>query len=244
MQLIWIIAKRELLAYFATPIAYVFIVVFLLLSGFLTFYLGHFFSRGQADLLSFFTFHPWIYLFLIPALGMRLWSEERKSGSIELLLTLPVHVYQAVLGKYMASLLFTAFCLCLTFPMWILVNYLGDPDNGVIMLSYGGSLLLAGAYLAIASSVSAMTKNQVIAFVISLMVCLFFVFSGFPTVLEIFQGWLPLPVLSLMSSFSFLSHFETITKGVISLSDFFYFVSLTALWLFLNVQIVQSKKAS
>jgi ABC-2 type transport system permease protein len=240
---IGILFRRELQGYFSTPIAYVFIVIFLLLSGVFTFYLGNFFGRGQADLIAFFAFHPWLYLFLIPALSMRLWAEERKSGSIELLLTLPVSVGEAVLGKFLAAWAFTAIAVFLTFPMWITVNYLGDPDNAVILAGYFGSLLLAGGFLAIGSCISALTKNQVIAFVISVVVCLAFILSGYPLVLDFFRAWTPQVLLELISSFSFLTHFNAITKGVIDLRDIVYFVSLMAFWLFANVILIELKKA-
>ena len=243
MSNIWVIFKRELTGYFATPIAYVFIVIFLFLSGIFTFYLGNFFERGQADLLPFFSFHPWLYLFLIPALAMRLWAEERKSGTIELLLTLPVTMAQAVLGKFLAAWAFTAIALALTFPIWITVNYLGSPDNGVIAAGYIGSLLMAGAFLAIGSCISAVTKNQVIAFVISVVVCLAFILSGFPMVLDFFNGWAPQVVVDAISSFSFITHFDAITKGVIDLRDLIFFISLMALWLFANAVLLEMKKA-
>ncbi|HSH41974.1 MAG TPA: ABC transporter permease, partial [Arenicellales bacterium] len=175
-----IITKRELAGYFLTPIAYVFIVIFLILSGVVTFYLGGFFDRGQADLAPFFGFLPWLYLFLIPALTMRLWAEERKSGTVELLFTLPLTMAQAVVGKFLATWIFTAVALALTFPLWLTVNYLGNPDNGVIAVGYAGSLLMAGGYIAIGCCISALTRNQVIAFVVTLVVCLAFVLSGFP----------------------------------------------------------------
>ncbi len=240
---IWVIFKRELFGYFATPIAYVFIVIFLFLSGIFTFYLGNFFERGQADLLPFFSFHPWLYLFLIPALAMRLWAEERKSGTIELLLTLPVTMAQAVLGKFLAAWAFTGIALALTFPMWITVNYLGNPDNGVILASYIGSLLMAGAFLAIGSCISAITKNQVIAFVITVVVCLAFILSGYPMVMDFFTGWAPQVIVDAVSSFGFITHFNAITKGVIDLRDLVYFISLIAFWLFANAILIGVKKA-
>lgn len=240
---IWVIFKRELFSYFATPIAYVFIVIFLFLSGIFTFYLGNFFERGQADLLPFFSFNPWLYLFLIPALTMRLWAEERKSGTIELLLTLPVTMAQAVLGKFLAAWAFTSVALALTFPMWITVNYLGDPDNGVIFASYIGSLLMAGAFLAIGSCISAITKNQVIAFVITVVVCLGFILSGYPMVMDFFTGWAPRIIVNAISSFGFITHFSSITKGVIDLRDLVYFISLIAFWLFANAILIGVKKA-
>lgn len=240
---ILILFRRELASYFATPIAYVFIVIFLFLSGIFTFYLGNFFSRDQADLLAFFSFHPWLYLFLIPALAMRLWAEERKSGTIELLLTLPISVTESVLGKFLAAWAFTGIALLLTFPMWISVNYLGSPDNSVIFAGYLGSLLMAGAFLAIGSCLSAVTKNQVIAFIISVVVCLLFILSGLPMVLDFFSSWAPQVLVDAISSFSFLTHFNAISKGVIDLRDLAYFLSLIALWLFANVAIIEMKKA-
>ncbi len=243
MRNIWIIFKRELAAYFTTPIAYVFAAIFVFLSGIFAFYLGNFFDRGQADLLSFFQFHPWLYLFLIPALAMRLWSEERRSGTIELLLTLPITMPQAVLGKFLAAWAFSAIALALTAPIWITVNYLGDPDNGVILASYIGSFLMAGAFLAIGSCVSALTRNQVIAFVVSAVICLAFVLSGFPLVLEFFSSWAPPMIVDAISSFSFLSHFNAISKGVIDLRDLIFFASLIVFFLFANAIFIDMKKA-
>lgn len=243
MSTVWVLCRRELYSYFATPIAYVFIVIFLFLSGIFTFYLGNFFGRGQADLVTFFGFHPWLYLFLIPALTMRLWAEERKAGTIELLLTLPVTMMQAVLGKFLATWIFTSVALVLTFPMWLTVNFLGDPDNGVILASYLGSALMAGAFIAIGSCLSATTKNQVIAFVVSVVVCLFFILSGFPLVLDFFAGWAPEAIVEAISSFSFLTHFEAISKGVVDLRDMIYFVSLICFWLFANSILIEHKKA-
>jgi ABC-2 type transport system permease protein len=242
-HLIWVLFKRELSSYFATPIAYVFIIIFLFLTGIFTFYLGNFFARGQADLSSFFTFHPWLYLFLIPALAMRLWAEERKSGTIELLLTLPVTITEAVLGKFLAAWAFTAIALFLTFPMWISVNYLGNPDNAVILAGYIGSFLMAGAFLAIGASMSALTKNQVIAFIVTVVVCLAFILSGFPLVLDFFSGWAPQIIVETISSFSFLTHFNAISKGVIDLRDIIYFFSLIAFWLFATTLLIEMKKA-
>ncbi len=243
MSHILAITKRELNSYFGTPVAYVFLVVFLVLCGVFTFYIGGLYERGQADLRPFFDSLPWLFLFLIPALAMRLWSEERKSGTIELLMTLPVSVQAAVLGKFTAALLFTATALALTFPLWITVNYLGEPDNTVILGSYIGSLLMAGAYLAIGSSLSALTKNQVIAFILAVVVCFLFIFSGFPMVLDLFQGWAPQFIVNAIASLSFLTHFQNITKGVMDLRDIIYFISITAFWLYLNVVIVEMKKA-
>lgn len=243
MRNIIAIFKRELSAYFATPVAYVFIVIFLFITGIFTFYLGGFYERGQADLEPFFVFHPWLYLFLIPAIAMRLWAEERKSGSIELLMTLPVSLSQAVIGKFLAAWCFTAIALALTFPMWITVNYLGQPDNTVILVSYVGSLLMAGGFLAIGSCISALTKSQVIAFVVSIVICFFFILTGFPVVINFFQGWAPQAIIDLISSFSFLTHFDSIQKGVIDLRDVIYFGTLIAFWLYANTVAIEAKKA-
>lgn len=243
MNNIWVIFKRELAGYFTTPIAYIFMIIFVFLSGIFTFYIGNFFSRGQADLVSFFNFHPWLYLFLIPALAMRLWAEERRGGTIELLLTMPITIPQAVLGKYLAAWAFTAIALMMTIPVWITVNYLGEPDNGVIIAGYIGSLLMAGAFLAIGSCVSAVTRNQVIAFVISAVICLLFVLSGFPVVLDFFSAWAPEFLVQAISSFSFLTHFDAISKGVIDLRDIIYFLSLISFWLYANTVLIEYKKA-
>lgn len=238
------IFTRELGGYFATPVAYVFLVIFLGMAGAFTFYLGNFFDRGQADLSSFFVFHPWLYLILIPALSMRLWAEERKSGTIELFLTLPISITEAVLGKFLAAWAFTGIALALTFPIWITVNLLGSPDNGVILAGYIGSLLMAGGFLAIGAAVSAATKNQVIAFVISAALCFLFTVSGSPIVLNFFSGWAPQAIVDAVASFSFISHFNAITRGVIDLRDIVYFGTLIAVFLFANAAIVDLKKSS
>ncbi len=238
-----VVFRRELASYFNTPLAYVFIVIFLFLTGIFTFYLGNFFGRGQADLKPFFTFHPWLYLFLVPAIAMRLWAEERKTGSIELLLTLPLSLADAVLGKFLAAWAFIAIALACTFPMWFTVTYLGEPDHGVIVAGYLGSLLMAGGYLAIGAAVSALTKNQVIAFVVSVVICFLFTVSGAPMVLDAFTTWAPQRTVDIVASLSFLSHFEAITNGVLDLRDIFYFVSMIGFWLFANLIIVDARKA-
>ena len=235
--------KRELGNYFATPVAYVFIVIFLFITGIFTFQLGSFYERGQADLRPFFDFHPWLYLFLIPSISMGLWASERKQGTIELLLTLPVSLTASVVGKFLAAWAFAAIALLLTFPMWITVNYLGKPDNGVIAATYLGSLLMAGGFLAIGSAVSAMTRNQVIAFVITVVFCFGFLISGFPPVMNFFSGWAPRAVVDAVASFSFLTHFDAISKGVVDLRDLLFFGTLIALCLFSTAAIVDMKKA-
>lgn len=239
----WIIFRRELASYFATPLAYIFIVIFLAMAGALAFFVGNFFDRGQADLQPFFSFHPWLYLVLIPALAMRLWAEERKSGTIELFLTLPISIGAAVLGKFLASWAFTAIALALTFPFWITVNVLGSPDNGVILASYIGSLLMAGAFLAIGAALSALTKSQVIAFVITAAACFLFTVSGSNIVLGFLTGWAPNGLVEAVASFSFLTHFNAIIRGVIELPDAVFFLSVIALFLFANAIIVDLKKA-
>jgi ABC-2 type transport system permease protein len=237
------IAKRELAGYFATPVAYVFILIFLLLASAFTFYLGGFYERGQADLAPFFNFHPWLYLFLIPAISMRLWAEERKSGSVELLLTQPVTLWQAVLGKFLAAWAFTALALTLTFPIWITVNYLGSPDNGVILAAYIGSLLMAGGFLAIGSCMSALTRNQVVAFILAVVVCFAFLLAGFPLVLDAFHAWAPQVLIDAIASLSFLTHFEAISKGVLDVRDLLYFVLTMAFFLIATAIILDVRKS-
>ncbi len=236
------IFRRELLGYFQTPVAYVFIAIFLLVSGAFTFYMGNFFVRGKADLEPFFMWHPWLYLFLVPAISMRLWSEERRAGTLELLMTLPVPHWQLVAGKFLAAWVFVALALACTFPMWLTVSYLGEPDHGVIVAGYVGSLLMAGGYLAIGSCLSACTRNQVIAFILSVTVCFMFTVSGFPLVIGFFKGWLPQVLVEVVSRFSFLTHFSDIAQGTLEAHTLFYFFSLMGLWLFLNVIVLEMKK--
>lgn len=235
--------RREFAGYFATPLAYVFIVIFLLAMGSFTFYFGQFYNNGRAELNIFFGFHPWLYLFLIPAISMRLWAEEQKTGTLELLLTLPISVTAAVIGKFLAAWAFSGLALLLTFPMWFTVSYLGDPDHGVIVASYFGSWLMAGGYLAIGSCISALTNNQVIAFVVTVVIAFMFTISGHEIVLDFFQGWAPLALTSMISSFSFLTHFAAIMDGVIDLRDLVFFGSLIALFLFVNVIVIDQKRA-
>ncbi len=243
MSIIGALFRRELRSYFATPVAYVFIVIFLVLMGTFTFYLGGFYEQGQADLRAFFNFHPWLYLFLVPAISMRLWAEERKSGSVELLMTLPITPWQAVLGKFLAAWAFTGIALALTFPIWITVNFLGDPDNGTIIAAYIGSLLMAGGFLAIGSCLSAFTQNQVIAFVVSIVVCFGFLLSGFPMILDVFSGWAPQSIVDAVASLSFLTHFSNISRGVIDFRDLIYFALLIGAFLYANTIVLQWKQA-
>jgi ABC-2 type transport system permease protein len=244
IQNIKIICHRELAGYFATPLAYVFIVIFLVLAGVLTFFAGNFFERGQADLQPFFTFHPWLYLVLIPAVSMRLWAEERKSGTIELFLTLPIRLSEAVLGKFLAAWLFIGIALVLTFPFWLTVLFLGDPDNGVIAASYIGSWLMAGAILAIGAAVSAATKNQIIAFIVSAALVFVLIAAGTPTVLGVFEGWAPETVIRAVAAASLFGHFTAITSGVVDLRDVVYFLSLVAAFLGANAVLVDLMKAA
>lgn len=226
------IYRREMRSYFSTPLAYVFIVIFLMLAGIFTFYLGGFFARAQADLEPFFTWHPWLYMFLAPALGMRLWAEERKTGTFELLMTLPVSMGSAVLGKFLAAWSMMGISLALTFPLWITVNVLGNPDNGVIAAGYLGSLLMSGAYLAVSACVSSTTRNQVIAFVLSVVLCFAFLLLGFPLILDLFRPWLPGTAIGFMATIGFLQHFDSIIRGVVDLRDVLYFFTFISLWLY------------
>lgn len=243
MRNIGIIFRRELASYFATPLAYVFVVIFLALAAAFAFYLGGFFERGQADLRSFFQFHPWLYLFLVPAVAMRLWAEERKSGTIELLMTLPVSLWEAVTGKFLAAWAFIGIALALTFPMWLTVNYLGEPDNGVIAAAYLGSLLMAGGFLAVGACMSAVTRNQVVAFILTVVVCLGLLLAGFPMVLDVFRAWAPAGVADAIAALSFLSHFEAISKGVVDLRDLLYFLLTIGAWLSATAIVLEMKKA-
>jgi ABC-2 type transport system permease protein len=241
---IWTITKRELSAYFTSPIAYVFIVIFLLLCGFFTFFVGGFFERGEASLVRpFFDWHPWFYLFLVPAVGMRLWAEERRVGTIELLLTMPITAWQAIVGKFLASWLFLALALALTFPMVLTVNLLGGPDNGVILTGYVGSWLMAGAYLAISCITSALTRSQVVSFIVSLVACLFLILAGFPPVINFFEQlswpWL----VNLISSFSVMTHFEGFQKGVLDSRDIIFFLSVIGFSLFTTSVILRTHRA-
>lgn len=238
------ILKRELAGYFASPVAYVFIVIFLILTGVFTFDagLGGFFEAGQADLRSFFNFHPWLYMCLIPAIAMRLWAEERKGGTLELLMTLPITRAGAVVGKFLAAWLFAGIALALTFPIWITVNYLGQPDNGAILAGYIGSFLMAGGFLAIGACVSAATRSQVIAFIVSVVICFGFLLAGYTPVTAFFSGWAPQPVVETIASFSFLTRFDAISKGVIDARDVVFFGSLMGVCLVLNAALLESGK--
>ena len=241
------IAKRELLAYFSSPVAYVFIVIFLLLNGFFTFMIGGFFERGEASLAnSFFMWHPWFYLFLVPAVGMRLWADERRVGTLELLLTMPIAPWEAIVGKFLASWLFLGLALFLTFPVVWTVNYLGSPDNGVIFAAYVGSWLMAGAYLAVSCITSAITRSQVVSFIISVVACLFLILAGFPPVINLLQNlahnwqWL----VDTITSFSVITHFEGFQKGVLDSRDIIFFLSVIGFSLFTTSVILRTHRTS
>jgi len=240
---IWTIAKRELAGYFGSPIAYVFIVIFLLLSGFFTFMVAGFFDRGEANLETFFLWHPWLYLFLVPAIGMRMWSEERRMGTIELLLTMPITPWQAIVGKFLASWLVLGLALALTFPVVITVNYLGNPDNGVILAGYIGSFLLAGTYLSISAMTSALTRNQVISFILSVVICLFLVLVGYPPVTNLLVEWASPWLVQAVSAFSVMTHFEGLRRGVLDSRDIVYFLSVIGFSLFTTSVILRSHRA-
>ena len=244
MRNVLVIARRELGAYFGTPLAYVFAVIFVALTGAFAFYFGNFFDRGQADLQGFFLYHPWLYLILVPAVAMRLWAEERKSGTIELLMTLPIAPWEAIVGKFLAAWAFVGCCLILTFPMWITVNMLGSPDNGVIFTSYLGSFLMAGAFMAIGSCISALTKNQVIAFIVAAVICFLLVMSGVELVQNTARLVLPEFLVQAISTLSFLTHFDQIARGVIALPGLYFYLSVIAFFLFANVIIIEQKKAA
>ncbi|MCY3768806.1 MAG: ABC transporter permease [Gammaproteobacteria bacterium] len=242
LNAIWAICKNELTHYFFTPIAYVFLVIFLVGMGTFTFFVGGFFTRGQASLDAFFQFHPWLYLFLVPAFAMRLWAEERKSGSIEVLLTLPVTILSAVLGKLLAAWMVLGLALLLTTTFWFSINYLGSPDNAAIVTGYAGSFVMAGSYLAVSAFASALTRNQVVAFIIAVVVCLLFTASGLGLVLELLSGWAPSMVLDTVSNLSFLEHFQPVSRGVIDLGDAVFFTSTILVFVFANVVAVNRWK--
>lgn len=243
MNPLFVITKREFLGYFTTPIAWIFLIVFVMFSAILTFYAGDFFVRNQADMQSFFTFQPWLYVLMIPAISMRLWAEERHQGTIELLMTLPFSTTQLVLGKFLASLAFMALALFLTIPVWITVNYLGTPDNGVIIVSYLASFLIAGTFLSVGSCVSAMTKNQIISFIISMALCMLLMFIGSDALMNLFAPVVTEKVLKILQSFSFLMHFASLIRGVLDFRDILFFISCSGLFLFATVIVLDHKKA-
>jgi ABC-2 type transport system permease protein len=243
---IWCVLKREWKGYFATPVAFVFIVIFLVLIGFFTFSsnLGQFFEREEASLASFFTWHPWIYLFLVPSVGMRLWSEERRQGTMELLLTMPVAPWHTILGKFLASWAFLALALLLTFPIILTTSYLGEPDYGPIVCGYIGSIFLAGGYLAVSSMTSALTRNQVISFILSVVICLFLVLAGYPPVTDMLVNWAPGWLVDTVTSFSVMTHFFSFQRGVLDSRDIVFFLSLIGFCLFSTSVILRSLRTN
>ncbi len=243
MRNAWVIAKRELGSYFTSPVAYIFLVIFLLLTGFFTFAAGQFFERGEASLSAFFGWHPWLYLVLVPAVGMRLWAEERRAGTLELLMTLPITPWQAIAGKFLASWAFLAVALALTFPVVLTVNVLGSPDNGAIVAGYLGSLLLAGAYLAVSCMTSAMTRNQVVAFILSVVICLFLILAGFTPVTDLMVRWASPALVDTVAAFSVVTHFDGFQKGVIDTRDLFFFLSVIGFALFATGVIIRGHRS-
>jgi len=241
---IWAVTKRELGSYFSSPVAYVFIIIFLMLSGFFTFMVGNFFARNEASLTSFFLWHPWLYLFLVPAAGMRLWAEERRAGTIELLFTMPITAWQAIVGKFLAAWVFLGLALALTFPMILTVAYLGDPDGGAIFTGYLGSLLVAGVYLAVSNMTSAMTRNQVVSFITALVLCLFLVLAGWRPVTDMLVNWAPAQLVAAVASFSIIPHFDSLQRGVIDSRDLFYYFSVIVFALFTTGVILRSRRAA
>jgi ABC-2 type transport system permease protein len=240
---IWTIAKRELGGYFTSPVAYVFIVIFLLMTGLFTFMIGRIIERGEASLYWFFYWHPWLYLVLVPAVGMGVWAEERRLGTIELLLTMPITTWQAIIGKFLAAWIFLGVALFLTFPVVISVNYLGNPDNGVILCGYIGSLLLGGAYLAISTMTSAMTRNQVVSFILSVVICLFLILCGFPPVTDLIQNYLPQVIIDIIASFSVMPHFDSFKRGLLDFRDIVFFASIIVFGLFTTSIIIRNLRA-
>ena len=236
------VMRRELRSYFVTPVAYVFLVIFLVLAGILTFYAGDFYEREQADLQPFFVMHPWLYLILVPAITMRMWAEEAKGGTLELLLTLPLTLWQAMLGKFLGAWLFVGLALLLTFPLWLTVNYLGSPDNGVILAGYLGSWLMAGTFIAIGACLSALTRSQVVAFILTALVCVLLILAGQAQVLDFFHGTLPRQLIELIGQLSMLRHFEAIARGVLDVRDLLYFVFSTVGWLIAGVLLLDLKR--
>lgn len=243
MRALFVLTKREFAGYFTTPVAWIFLMIFVSLSGMLTFFAGDFFGRGQADLQSFFLFHPWLYVFLIPAVSMRMWAEERRNGTIEMLMTLPVSTWELVLGKFLAAWAFVGIALILTVPMWMTVNYLGTPDNGVILMSYLASFLIAGTFLSVGSCLSACTKSQIIAFVLTMMACILLTFLGSDALANGFSAFATEKVLKLIQSFGFLVHFLSITRGVLDVRDILFFISFSGVFLFATVIVLDHKKA-
>ncbi len=239
-----VILRREFRSYFATPLAAVFLVVFLFMAGIFTFSMGGLYERGQADLRPFFQSVPWLFLFLAPAVSMRLWAEERRLGTVEILTTLPIPIWHAVLGKFLAAWLFSLVALALTAPLWITVSWLGDPDHGVILAGYIAASMVAGMFLAIGGLVSAMTKNQVIAFVVTVVACFLVLLSGFPLVLDFFRGWMGPGAIDAIASVSMLTHFNSLMRGVVELRDVVYFIAGVAAALVATTLMIDWRKSA
>jgi len=241
------ITKRELGAYFSSPLAYVFLVIFLLLCGFFTFFvdsgMGTYFKRDDASLVTFFVWHPWFYLFLVPAVGMRLWAEERRVGTLELLMTMPITAWQAIVGKFLASWLFLGLALLLTVPLWMTTNYLGQPDNGVAFAAYFGSWLMAGAYLAISCITSAITRSQVVSFILAVVICLFLILCGFPPVIDFLAQAAKPWLVNTIASLSVMTHFFGFQKGVLDSRDVVFFLSIIVFSLFTTSVILRGHRA-
>jgi ABC-2 type transport system permease protein len=235
------VGRREWNSYFNSPIAYVFLVIFLTLAAFFTFFVGRFYEVGQADLRGFFFWHPWLYLVLVPAAAMRMWAEERRSGTIELLLTLPITPLEALLGKFLAAWLFLALALGLTFPVALSAFYLGRPDPGVVVTGYAGSLLLAGAYLSLGLFTSALTRNQVISFILAVVLGLFLILAGFPPVTDFVARFAPAPVVDGVAAFSFVTHFDALQRGVLDARDLVYFGSVIVFMLFATQLVLRNR---
>lgn len=229
MRTLLAIYRRELLSYVTTPLAYVFVAVFLVAVGAFAFQVGGFFEQNRADLASFFAFHPWLFMIFLPAVAMRLWSEDLRSGAVELLMTLPAPTWALVLGKFLAAWTIAGAALVLTFPLWITVNALGAPDNAAIFVGYLASFLMAGAFIAIGEALSALTKTQVIAFVASATVCFVVTAMGLPIILDFLRGIVGGGLAEGIASLSVLRHFEAAQRGVVELRSLYYFVSLIAL---------------
>ena len=238
-----IIAQRELKSYISTPIGYIFASIFLAISTGLSFHFGRFFDRGIADLESFFQYHPWLYLLLMPAIAMRLWAEEQKTGTLELLVTLPIYLGEAVIGKFVAAWVFSGGVLALSFPLWLTVNYLGNPDNGVILSSYFASWMMAGSFLSLCSCASALTNNQVIAFITGVTICFFFMMTGVDIIQSGFNGWAPSWVINTIGNLSIMKNFNSISSGVIDIRSVTYFFFLISTGLLVNIKIIELKKA-
>jgi len=242
---VYAVFKRELKSYFESPVAYVFLVVFLVLVGFLTFSVHHFYERRIADLQPFFFWHPWVYLLLVPAGTMGLWAEERRAGTIELLLTMPITMTQAIVGKFLAAWLFIVLAMTLTIPTMVTTTcYLGNPDMGVILCGYVGSVLMAGAYVAIGMLTSSLTRNQVISFVLALVICLLFILAGWDPVIGYFVGWAPAWLVKAVASLSFMPHFESLQRGVVDMKDIAYYASVMIAMIYATHVVLDNRKSA